>query len=104
VDVIPAHQDLDRVVEIGQALVTRHEHAPPDRRADFQEEDVKLVDHLRSFFFFHYLFPFILLSAWKLLDTLFELSGTGQGITHRGRNSRRTIFGLMAHIHGDFFQ
>jgi hypothetical protein len=28
--VIPAHHDLEGVMEIGQALVTRHQHAPPD--------------------------------------------------------------------------
>ena len=44
VAIIPAHHDLERVMEIGQALVTAHQHAPPDRRADLQEEDVKLVD------------------------------------------------------------
>jgi hypothetical protein len=102
--VVPAHHDLESVMQIGQALVARHEHAPPDRWADFQEENVKLVDFSRILFFRQCLFPFLISSAWKLLDTFLQLLATGQRIAHGGHKSRRTIFGLMAHIDRDFFQ
>jgi len=91
-------------MKIGQVLITRHQHAPPDGRADLQQEDVKLIDDSRSFFFCHCLFPFLIPSAWKLLDALFQLVAAGQGVAHGGSNSRRAIFGLMTRIDGNFFQ
>ena len=91
-------------MEIGQALVARHEYAPPDRRADFQEEDMKLVDFSRLPFFRQCLFPFLISSVWKHLDAFLQLLATRQRIAHGGRNSRCTVFGLMAHIDRYFFQ
>ncbi len=101
--VVPAHRHLKRGLEIGQALVARHEHAPPDRRADLQEKDVKLVDFSWCLFFRHCLFSFRLL-ARKHLDALFQLLATGQGVAYGRSNSRRAIFRLMTCIDRDLFQ
>ena len=102
--VVPAHDDLERRMEISQALVARHEHAPPNRRADFQEEDMKLVDVWRLIFFRHYLSSCSLSLALEYLDAFFQLLATGQGVAHGRGNSRGAIFGLVARIDGDFFQ
>ena len=77
VGVVPTHHDLEGVMQIGQALVTWHEHAPPDRRADLQEEDVELVDFSQCFFFRQCLFSFMISSARELLDALLQLLSTG---------------------------
>src|SRR5216110_1975329 len=104
VRIIPTHDDLDRIMEIGKVLVTWYENTPPDCRADSQEENVKLVDFSRCFFFCQCLFSFMLLSAWKYLDAFFQLLATGQGVAHSGCDSRRTIFGLVAQINSNFFE
>src|SRR5216110_416110 len=73
VRIIPTHDDLDGIMEIGEILVTWYEDAPPNRRADLQKENMKLVDFSRRFFFSQGLFSFILSSAWKHLDAFFQL-------------------------------
>src|SRR5579875_1492988 len=47
--IIPAPHDVEGVVEAGQVPVSGHQHAPPDRRADFYEQEVKLIDLSRLF-------------------------------------------------------
>ena len=58
-------------MEIGQAQIAWHQHAPPDRRTDLQEENVKLVDCSRISSFATVCSPLIGTSAWRVLDTFF---------------------------------
>ena len=58
VRIVPADNDLERGMEVGKAKAPRHEHTPPNRRADFQEENVKLIDFSQCLFLRQCLFSF----------------------------------------------
>src|SRR5450755_730772 len=63
--VIPTHHNLEGVMQVGQALVTRYQHTSPNCRADLQQQDVQLID-LPCLFLYHGFFPFAMLSTRKL--------------------------------------